>query len=213
MISIDSIRDPDLSDSIINTLVFRLDDYLYPLNDFTTYHLATKNNAYLRSFARDNPTNQCSVTLYQTFIASMPVSQIEIARSWRSNQAESFDYFYIGSKNGLKNTFFYDYLPSAFDYIFTYFITNLYIKQIGSGLGSAFLFDTSKFRAFETPVQDLVSYTSSINNIVTSIEGLQSDRDYLLQIVEVQKSQIQSLHQQIDELNKKIYYQSQMTWR
>lgn len=213
MISIDTIRNSDLSESMITTLVSRLDEYLYPLNDYTSYHLATKNNSYLKSFSKDNPTNSCSVSFYKSLISSLSTDQINLARSWQNSFAQSFDYFYIGSKNTLRTTFFYDYFPSAFDYIYTYFVNDLYIKQVGSGLGSAFLFNTSKFRSFQTPQETVSDHIASINNISTTISRLQSDNSYLLEILEIQKFEIVSLRAEIDSLNKKIYDQSQMTWR
>lgn len=213
MISIDSIGNPDLSSQIISTLVFRLDDYLYPLNDFTTYHLAIKNNSYLKTFSKENPTSQCSVDFYKLMISTLSSNQIELARSWQTAVAGEFDYFYIGSRNSLRSNFFYDYFPSAFDALYSHFVANSYVKQIGSGLGSAFLFNTSKFKSFEFSIENKPAFSSSIDNIISIISGLQSDNSYLLEILETQKFEINCLRNEIDSLNKKIYDQSQMTWR
>lgn len=213
MISIDVIRDPDLSSQMIATLVARLDDYLYPLNDFTSYHLATKNNSYLKTFSQEHPTSECSVDFYKLMISALASHQIEAARSWQQNTAAEFDYFYIGSRNSLRSKFFYDYFPSAFDCIYSYFVNNAYVKQIGSGLGSAFLFNTSKFKSFEFTLENRPNYISSIENISSIITGLQADNNFLLEVLEVQKFEINSLREEINSLNKKIYDQTQMTWR
>lgn len=213
MISIDVIRDPNLSSQMINTLIARLDDYLYPLNDFTSYHLATKNNSYLKTFSQEHPTSQCSVDFYKSMISNLTSDQIQTARTWQQNIATQFDYFYIGSRNSLKSKLFYDYFPSAFDCIYSYFVANEYIKQIGSGLGSAFLFNTSKFNSFEFNFENRPTYLSSIENISLIIAGLQADNNFLLEVLEVQKFEINSLRQEINFLNKKIYDQTQMTWR
>jgi len=213
MITIQTILySEDFSDKILPSILSRISDNLYPVNHFTAYQLASRNSSYLKSYAQQVSPSDCSVAHYKDLLKDLDSSQINTAQEWMQTNL-GFDYFYIGSKNSLKNSFFTQFLPSAFDLFYSHLIENYYIKQVGTGQGFAFLFNPSAFSNFILPQHSSATLSSSIDYITKTISNLQNDNQYLFELISFKDQEILNLKNQIDSLNQNFYNQSQMTWR
>ena len=135
MITLSHISDPAVLRDLVLTRLYRAQDSIYPLNEYVAHLLLSKDFLTLKNFSDNNPSTSLTISSYKELINSLPSSHIANARQYLSTLPVADDfypaYLYVGSKNSLKSLFS-DFLPSAFDSIFSYLL-NTYFNQIGSG--------------------------------------------------------------------------------
>jgi hypothetical protein len=213
MISVLDLKRNNFFVDTLNPILNSMNDSLYPLNLYTGYHLALKNYITLKTFSSENLSSNCGRSFYTDKISHFTSNDIAIASDWLNSH--SFDYFYIGSKISLKSNFFSNFLPSAFDFLYSHLLENNCIRQIGSGPGSVILFNSSllsepisfsfDFHSNEDMVQNFQSFIHNYNN-------LQNDNRYLSHLIDQKNASIANLTKTIDELEHKNYLNTRMTW-
>jgi hypothetical protein len=215
MIFTNDVIRKDFFSEILIPILDSMNDYLYPLNNFTAYHLSQKNYATLKTFVSENTSSSCGVDFYSNQISHLTTSQITIAKEWIDSQFSDFNYVYIGSKSSLKNLFFSDFLPTSFDLLYNYLTNNNYIKQIGKAFGSAILFNSSLLSEpfhinvnlnFDQSIED------SFKNFTKAYNSLKVDNEYLCNLIDQKNVFINTLTKKVEELEYKNYLNSQMTW-
>ena len=207
MIFLSDLTRTDFSTKIMNPILGSMDDYLYPLNSYVAFNLAKKNYASLKNFSANNPSSLCGVHLYSSKESELSSQEIFIANQWLENHAQNYSYVYLGSRSSLKNLFFSDFIPSAFDALYDYLISNDYFKQIGSGPGSVILFNTTLlFEDFSVPVQQSTDkMQQTFDSFLRNFNSLKNDNEYLYNVILQKNSSIDILTKKIQELERPLY--------
>ena len=215
MIFYSDLTRPNFSTTILNPILDSMDDFLYPLNHYIAYNLAVKNYATLKTFTFNNLSSNCGVDFYTQKISELTSSEVAVAQTWIHPNLQDYTHVYVGSKSAMKNLFFSDFLPSAFDALYSYLANNNYIRQIGYGQGSAILFNSSLFaQPFSLPAQkSLDDFSQSINSFIQNFNSLKNDNEYLYNVILQKNESINILTNKIAELEHKTYLDSRMTWR
>lgn len=218
MIFYSDLTRPDFSATVLNPILDSMDDFLYPLNLYTAYNIADKNYATLKTFAFNNSSSNCGVSFYSQKISELTSDQINTAKRWleiNTLAPHEYSHVYVGSKSSLRNYFFSDFIPSAFDSLYSYLIRNNYIRQIGQGQGAAILFNSSLFSIpFSLPPQGSVDqFSGAIESFIQNFNSLKNDNEYLYNIILQKNQHIDLLNNKIAELEHKTYLDSRMTWR
>jgi len=205
----------DFSSKILNPILDSMDDYLYPLNTYVAHNLANKNYATLKTFTFNNLSSNCGVNFYSQKIAELTADEIYSANLWMLTNAEQYTHVYVGSKSALRNYFFSDFLPSSFDSLYNYLSNNNYIRQVGSGHGSAILFNSNLFaEPISLPDQrSSEDFSQSVESFIRNFNSLKNDNEYLYNIILQKNESIDILTKKIQELEHKTYLDSRMTWR
>lgn len=217
MIQLSDISTPHSMRTYLNNVLSEIDHSIYPLNTFFAHHIRLKNFPYLKDFVSNNPSNTLTIEDYKSLNSQLTSEEISFARQWielNCPQYLSFlPYIFIGSRNNFRAAFA-DALPSTFDAIYNYLISNDYIKQIGTGLGNAQMFNSSifdsSFEDYSVPQSD---YSSVLTSIINEVKSLKSDKDYLFQLLENQEQYINKLLAEIQSLRQQNQIAYQMTWR
>ncbi len=215
MIFYSDLTRTDFSTTVLNPVLDSMDDFLYPLNPYIAYNLAVKNYATLKTFVFNNLSSNCGVDFYTQKISELTSSEVAIAQKWINSNLQDYTHVYVGSKSALKNFFFSEFLPSAFDALYNYLTANNYIRQIGAGQGSAILFNSSLFaQPFSLPHQkSMEDLSQSINSFMQNFNSLKNDNEYLYNIILQKNQYIDVLTKRVQELEHKSYLDSRMTWR
>lgn len=215
MTTIYQIPETGFTNQHLDYILESIDDYLYPVNDFTAYHLFSKNYSYLKTLPKSSDINlQRYYELTSTLTSQQVLSGINFAASLFDNP-DYYLYVFVGSKKLFKTLAFSHFLPSDYENIINYLSSNNYIKVIGQGSGSAIVFNISKLdQPFVVPqIENSDSFQSSISSFINSFNLTKADNQYLLNILSEKDIYIESLLAQIEKLKLENYQSSQMTWR
>lgn len=197
------------------------DSLIYPLNHFFKYHLYKKNYPYLKSFASNNPSESLTIETYKNLLSS--ISSSELARSldhFSYLDADSLNYVFIGSKNSFVATF-KDFVPSAFNNMYSFLLENGHIKHLGTGLGCATIISSSLYHSsfdnysayIEDPSDLLANLGHYLVSVSRSMKNLKEDNEYYLSVIEEKDNHIALLTQFAQQLQNKLDQSYQMTWR
>lgn len=190
-------------------------DFIYPFNEYIAHLILTKDFSTLKTFSELKPSTSLSIEDYRNLISSIPSSFLASAREYLNTVSDDYDpaYIFIGSKSNLKSLIFYDFLPSAFDACLSY-LTSSFLKQVGSGHGSAFIISPSFFNSDFSDYSNVENHSLILlDQLSQVVKNLQKDNDCLIDVLSKKDQHIQSLLQIIEELQYEKYMSTQMTWR
>lgn len=216
MITLSNISDYNNFREIVVDRLFQKEDSIYPLNEFIASFIIRKDFISLKDFAETNPSSKINVQKWKSLINLLSSEDLQSATTYINsfNLQEYVDpvYLYVGSKTSFRQIFA-DFIPSAFDALFNY-LSAKYITQIGSGKGHAFVihpsFFTSDFSDFNNSV---VSSLDILSRVTADFKTLQSDNEYLFNLLTEKDNFILSLMKKISDLEHQNYITSQITWR
>lgn len=221
MITIDDLYDSEFVTKDFSNRLHSLDDHLYPMTHWISYKLLNKSYSYFKTFSSENKSSELTFDFHKNLNNQLTFDEYSKAEEFIVKHSFSPDadyaqapYIFFGSKNFLKQQFFPDYMPSAYNHLISHLIDNDYIKIIGPGHGSFILFNFSKFH---TPIlisspQDLSYFQNSISTFVSQYNQLKYDNSYLLDLLSEKDELINSLLLTVKDLEYKNYIQTQMTW-
>lgn len=216
MISLHDISSSNSMEQILNQKLLLLNDYLYPFNEFTSHYLLNKKVSQLRTLINNSPSSSLTISFYKDAIDSLTFLERQNAKLYIESfsiSSEQIAYLYLNSKTSFRS-FFADFLPSAFDHLYNYLTSNSYIRQVGSGYGTAIVFLPSIFNSdfsnYSLP-QDV--FTSDVFSLISNqLKYLQEDNSYLKSSLDQKDETINQLLQTIERLNREKIISSQLTW-
>lgn len=190
---------------------------LYPYNNYLAYLLAKKKNQELKYYYS---LDHSSSALSQIF-SSLSIEDVNFSTNYYNESISSFSedsiiYFYYGSSNKMFLEFFPDILPSDFNKLYSYLISNNLIKKIGTNLGKAYLISSEiVYHNFSSFTLDLPSadYHQAFDSMLKDISYLNQDREYLISLLVEKDQTIASLNASIDEAKYQHYISTTFTWR
>jgi hypothetical protein len=198
----------------LDSILDSVDDYLYPVNSFIGHHLSKKNYSYLKTLPK---SSEIHLSRYNELSSTLSFTELAAGKNFADSffNSEFLPYVFVGSKKLFKTLAFNSFLPSDYDNIMSYLVSNNYIKVIGQGAGSAIVFNTQKLdETFVVQNSDNSdSFQSSISSFINSFNLTKIDNQYLLNVIEEKDMYINSLLEQIQNLQIENYQVSQMTWR
>lgn len=213
MTSIYSIPSTGFSNNEMDSIFTSIDNYLYPVNSFISHHLFNKNYSYLKTLPF---SSEIDVNTYNLYTSTLTSREIRSAEEFQISffGKDILSYVFIGSKKLLKTIAFESFLPTSYETVLNYFINNGFIKVLGSGFGSAIIFNSNKFdEPFSIVPSDDSYLTLSINSFLDTFNLVKTDNQYLLNKISEKDLYINSLLQDIQNLKNENYQISQMTWR
>lgn len=214
MISVSNFSD-DFIHFKIKSIFEDMNDSLYPLNNFYAHHLRKKDFSFLKDFAAQNPSSSLTFNFYLSQCLQLDPSDINAAEEFVSMNSFSEEYptyLYVGSKTSLKNKYYSDFLPSAFNHLYNHYISNNIIKVVGPGQGSYILFDSSNIMNLPASLSE-DSFQDTVSSFMASYNSMKSDNQYLTDVIQSQQQTIADLNILIEELKNENYITSQITWR
>lgn len=216
MISLNDISTLDSMQEILSQKLTQLNDYLYPFNEFTSHYISNKKVSQLRNILDNSPSSSLTVSFYRDAVSSLTSLERQNAKSYIESfsiDSHQIAYVYLNSKTSFRS-FFADFLPSAFDFLYNYLTTNSYIRQIGSGYGTAIVFLPSIFNSdfsnYSLP-QDF-STVDLLSVISNHLKHLQEDNSYLKSSLDQKDQIINDLIETVEKLNRDKFISSQLTW-
>lgn len=190
---------------------------MIPFDNACAYVIYNKDFKNFRQFVNNNQTTY-------DYVASLPVGKYDLNADvlstyevYSSSNSDQLVYFYPFGKLDFMRDYFANVLPTLANAIFDLMKSTGRIVQIGSGNGKAIVVTPSVFAEIHLSALPVVSNPKQsfedISTALASVSSYVQNFDYLIEMISHRDQVIDSLRDQVKQLNDKVYSMYQTTWR